>query len=87
MHNYCDLDNMALEPCLDGKSKIEIDESEFITSDGSVRWMFGLVYRVKYDIRIIYIDDNRQKKTLLPIVKKMYILFLIEYIIMKMEII
>lgn len=78
---------MTIEPCLDGKSKIEIDESEFITSDGSVRWMFGLVYRAKYDIRIFYIDDNRQKKTLLPIVKKMYILFLIEYIIMKMEII
>ena len=34
---------MTIKPCLDGKSKIEIDESEFITSDGSVRWMFGLV--------------------------------------------
>ena len=61
---------MTIEPFLDGKSKIEIDESKFITYDGIVRWMLGLVDRAKYDIRIFYIDDNRQKKTLLPIVKK-----------------
>ena len=50
---------MTIEPCLDGKSKIEIDGSKFITYDGSVRWMFGLVDRAKYDIRVFYVDDNR----------------------------
>ena len=69
MHKLWNLNNMAVEPCLDGKSKIEIDESKFITYDGSVRWMFGLVDRAKYDIRVFYVNDNRQKETLLPIVK------------------
>ena len=32
--------------------------------------MFRLVDRGQYDIRIFYVDDNRQKETLLPIVKK-----------------
>ena len=69
MHKLWNLNNMAVEPCLDGKSKIEIDESKFIIYDGSVRWMFGLVDRAKYDIRVFYVNDNRQKETLLPIVK------------------
>ena len=85
MHKNWNPNNMGMEPCLDGKSKIEIDESKFITYGGTVRWMFGLVDRAKYDIRIFYVNDNRQKETLLPIVKKMYILLMKEYIIMKME--
>ena len=52
---------MVTEPCSDGKSKIEIGESKFITYDERVRWMFGLVDR-EYDIRIFYLDDNRQKE-------------------------
>ena len=70
MHKKWNLNPMGLEPCIDGKSKIEIDESKFITYNNSVRWMFGLVDRGKYDIRIFFVDDNRQKETLLPIVKK-----------------
>ena len=54
MHNKWNSNNMAMEPCLDGKSKIEIDESKFITYSGTVRWMLGLVDRAKYDIRIFY---------------------------------
>ena len=42
---------MGIESCIDGKSKIEIDE--FITYDGRIiRWMFWLVERGQYDIRI-----------------------------------
>ena len=70
MHKKWNLNPMGLEPCIDGKSKIEIDESKFITYNNSVRWMFGLVDRGKYDIIIFFVDDNRQKETLLPIVKK-----------------
>lgn len=70
MSNYWNSNNKAIEPCLDGKSKIEIDESKFITYGGTVRWMFILVDRPKYDIRIFYAIDNRQKETLLPIVEQ-----------------
>ena len=63
---------MGQETCSNGKSKIEIDESKFITYNNRVRWLFGLVDRGKYDIRIFYVDDNRQKDTLLPIIKKMF---------------
>lgn len=70
IHKKCDLNPMGQESCIDGKSKIEIDESKFITYNNSVRWMFGLVDMGKYDIRIFYVNDNRQKETLLPIIKK-----------------
>ena len=44
-----------------------------MTYSNNVRWMFGLVDRGKYGIRIFYVDDNGQKETLLPIIKKMFI--------------
>ena len=69
MHKIWSTNKMGTEPCNDGKSKIEIDESKFITYNNRVRWMFGLVDRSQYDIRIFYIDDHRQKETLLPIIK------------------
>ena len=59
MHKIWSTNKMGTEPCNDGKSKIEIDESKFITYNNRVRWMFGLVDRSQYDIRIFYIDDNR----------------------------
>ena len=43
---------MGMEPCIEEKSKIEIDESKFITFDGRIKWMFGLVDRAQYDIRL-----------------------------------
>ena len=63
------INKMGTEPCSDGKNKIEIDESKFITYDNRVRWMLGLVDRSQNYIRILYKDDNRQKETLLPIIK------------------
>ena len=60
---------MALEPCIDGKSKIEIDESKFITYDNSVRWLFSLVDRGKYDIRIFYVSNDRTKESLMPFIQ------------------
>ena len=69
MHKKWELNPMDQEPCSDGKSKIDIDEFKFINNN-SVRWMFGLVDSGKYDIRIFYVDDNRQKETFLSIIKK-----------------
>ena len=34
-----------------------------------MRWMFGLVDHGEFAIGIFYLDDNRQKETLMPIVK------------------
>ena len=31
--------------------------------------MFGLMDRAKYDIRIFFVKDNRQKETLIPLIK------------------
>ena len=70
MHKKLNLNPMSHEPCSDGKSKIEIYEFKFISNNNSVRWMFGLVDKGIYDIRIFYLDDNRQKGTLLYIIKK-----------------
>ena len=60
---------MGMEPSTGGKSRIEIDESKVITNDNITRWMFGLVDRGNYDIRIFFVNDNRTRKTLLPIIK------------------
>ena len=61
---------MACEPCDDGLCKVEIDESKIVTYDGNVRWMFGIADRGRFDVRIFFVNDNRSRETLLPIVKK-----------------
>ena len=38
--------------------------------NGNVLWIFGIVDRNKYDIRLFFVKDNRQKETLLPIIVK-----------------
>ena len=74
-HDIWNHNLMGLEPCSDGISKIEIDESKIVTYDGHVRWMFGIADRGNYDIRIYYVNDNRCKETLLPLIKKKCIHF------------
>ena len=69
MHLYWQNNLMGMEPSTGGKSRIEIDESKVITNDNITRWMFGLVDRGNYDIRIFFVNDNRTRKTLLPIIK------------------
>ena len=68
-HKFWKDNLMGEEPGLDGKSRIEIDESKIITLGNTTRWMFGLVDRAKYDICIFFVNDNRQKETLIPIIK------------------
>ena len=70
---YWNNNYMGTEPGVDGKARIEIDEQKVITFDNNVRWMFGLVDRNKYDIRVFFVNNNRVKETLLPIVIKIYI--------------
>ena len=69
-HAYWNNNYMGTEPGVDGKAWIEINESKVITFDNNVRWMFGLVDRNKYDIRVFSLNNNRVKETLLPIVIK-----------------
>ena len=64
---------MATEPREEDKCNMEIDESKVIHSENSMKWMFGLVDRGKYDIIIFYVKNNREKETLIPIIKKMFI--------------
>lgn len=61
---------MGLYPGQDGKSRLEIDESKMICLNGSVMWIFWIVDRNKYDIRIFFVKDNRTKETILPIIVK-----------------
>ena len=69
-HSYWNNNYMGMVPGVDGKSRIEIDESKLITFDNNIRWMFGLVDRNKYDIRLFFVNNNRVKETLLPIIIK-----------------
>ena len=70
MRQYWNNNLIGLYPADNGKDRIEIDESKVITYDGDVRWMFGLVDRGHYDIRIYYVNNNRLRDTLLPLVKE-----------------
>ena len=66
---------MGLEPTIDDKYRIEIDETKVIANDNITRWVFGLVDKGSYEVRIFYVNDNRTKETLLLIIKKcLYIL-------------
>jgi hypothetical protein len=72
-YNVWNENKMGIEHGVDGKSRIEIDESKVVTFGNTVRWMFGLCDRGKYDIRIFFVNDNRTRETILPIIKIMYI--------------
>ena len=45
--------------------------------------MFGIVDIDTYEIRAFFVNNNRQKETLLPIAKKIYILSVKKFIIIK----
>ena len=60
---------LGIEPCENGKSYCEIDESKAITYNNETRWMFGIYDRGSKECRIFYVDNNRTKETLLPIIK------------------
>ena len=61
---------MGLEPNDRGKSYCEIDESKIINYNNETRWMFGIYDRGTKEIRIFFVDNNRTKETLLPLIKK-----------------
>jgi hypothetical protein len=42
MHNEWSSNLMATEPCINGKSQVEIDESKAINIEHQTRWMFGI---------------------------------------------
>ena len=65
-HNDWKQNKIGLESGLNGKSRIEIDESKVINFGNIVRWMFVLVVRAKYDIRTFFVNDNVQKKLYYP---------------------
>ena len=61
---------LGIEPYENGKSYCEIDESKIISYNGEVRWMFGIYDRGTKEVRIFFVDNNRTKETLLPIIKE-----------------
>ena len=69
-HNFWNNNYMAMEPGIDGKSRIEIDESKVFTFNNMLRWMFGIVDRNNYDVRIFFVNDTQTKETLLPLIIK-----------------
>ena len=70
MHKIWNENKLGIEPCKNGKSYCEIDESKIINYNNETRWMFGIYDRGSNDVRIFYVDNNRTKETLLPIIKK-----------------
>ena len=69
MHNEWNQTQLGTEPCNNGKCYCEIDESKIINYNNETRWMFGIYGRGTHDIRIFYVDNNRTKETLIPIIE------------------
>ena len=46
-----------------------IDESKIINYNNETRWMFGIYDRGTKERRIFFVDNNRTKETLLPLIK------------------
>ena len=59
---------MGLEPTERGKSYCEIDESKIINYNNETRWMFGIYDRGTKERRIFFVDNNRTKETILPLI-------------------
>ena len=69
MHKTWKDNLLGMESCENRKSYVEIDESKIVSYNGEVRWMFGLYERGSKEIRIFFVDNNRTKETLLPLIK------------------
>ena len=78
MHKIWKENKLGIEPYKNGKSYCEIDESKIINYNNETRSIFGIYDRGSNDVRIFYVDNNRTKETLLPIIKK-YIYLLRPY--------
>lgn len=59
---------IGIEPCDNGASQLEINESKVININNEISWMFGICYRVQYDICIFFINNNRTHDSLIPII-------------------
>ena len=70
MHKSLNENKLGIDPYINGKRYSEIDESKIINYNNETRWMFDIYDRGSNDVRIFYVDNNRTKETLLPILKK-----------------
>lgn len=70
MHKLWNEKQLGTEPCINGKSYCEIDESKIINYNNQTRWMLGIYDRGSHEIRIFFVDNNRTKENLLLIIKK-----------------
>ena len=70
MHKTWAENKLGIEPGPNGKSYCEIDESKIINYNNETRWMFGIYDRGTSEVRIFFVDNNRTKETLLPIIQK-----------------
>ena len=63
-------------------NKINIEESKIINYNNEVIWILRIYDRDSNDIRIFYVDKNRTKECLFPIIKKnIYIIIIYKMII------
>ena len=62
MHKTWKDNLLGMEPCENGKSYVETDESKIVSYNGEVRWMFGLYNRGSKEIRIFLWITIEQKK-------------------------
>ena len=69
MHKMWNQKKMGLEPTDRGKSYCEIDESKIFNYNNETRWMFGIYDRGTKERRIFFVDNNRTKETILPLIK------------------
>ena len=60
---------LGTEPCQNGKSYCEINESKIVRYNNGKRWMFDIYDRGSKEVRIFYVDNNHTQDTLLPIIK------------------
>lgn len=69
-HAYWNINQIGIETTNDGKIRLEVDESKIITYDNQVRWMLGIVDRGSKEIRVFYLNNDRTKKKIMPIIIK-----------------
>ena len=73
MHKSWENNHLGKKPMNDGVSSIEIDENKNVGNKNKVFRIFYIIDRYDKDCRVFYINDNRIKETLLPLVRHKYI--------------
>ena len=54
LHKEWENNKLGIDPTIDGKPRLELEESKIISYNNSTKWMFVIFIRATYEIRVFF---------------------------------